>query len=359
MNILVENGFCDSPSFHEIILGISSIDNNIYLLSDVKDITPNEKAIIVIPFSKQWHDYTVSLLLSQKIHPIIIMDSYDDYFSSSSCITYDSLHSFYELTNSLIPYTNKNFAFVGISPDSTPDFQKYIGFRNALKEHNIKFEKDFVFYNKEDFTTCANNFLKQYEKFDSIICCNDLVAILILSKIPNPLNFNITGFGGTKTGEFTLPSLTTIQVDYYHIGKEAVLLYQKLLKTNVLSKTIITVKNDFVIRESTPHLKKIDVKYPTIKIDSNELVNTNMYSNCTTKDICSFEALFKKCDMQDLQILIGLREKKSYETIAADCFLSLNAMKNRIKNYQKLTNSNTVEDLRALLNFYNIPNYHN
>ncbi len=95
-------------------------------------------------------------------------------------------------------------------------------------------------------------------EFDAVFT-NDEMALGVLRRLHErrvacPKDVAVIGCDGLRVGEFTVPALTTIKLDYRNLGRAAV---KKILERREGEPAIsrIQFQPDLVVRESTPPLK--------------------------------------------------------------------------------------------------------
>jgi DNA-binding LacI/PurR family transcriptional regulator len=294
----------------------------------------SRKFVIVISQSKINSERLLLMLNERGIHPVFInlQFSNTNYFFSSVIPNYYS--SVYQLTRMILGEYPENSAFVGYNADSAADKLRLDGFRKAVDEYGLK---DDVFSNDGNIDITMDSLLKQINGFKNLICANDVIALLLICRMKGEglavEEFNITGYGNIKTGEFFKPSLTTITGDYYNEGIMAVDIYVFLVKKNYLNKNhvhnlSVNMDSRIIFREST-HLKAKNLHNELKPEISGEMIN--FYGNNSVKEIDALERMLVNCDETDMNILRGLMAGATYEQIAESCCVSVNTRKYRLK----------------------------
>lgn len=129
----------------------------------------------------------------------------------------------------------KKIAYLSGPEDSPSNLERYEGFKASMKKNNIL---EYRHYNG-DFTintgyVLGKEIAKEENKPDFIFCANDESAIGVLKafnesgiKVPNEIS--IAGFDGIMLGEYVVPNLTTIAIDYKRWGHDLATFITKLL----------------------------------------------------------------------------------------------------------------------------------
>ena len=149
-----------------------------------------------------------------------------------------------------------------LNPQNSID--RYLGYREALSFHKIKFDPNKVLISRKG--SIKEGYLlakKLYEsgiKIDGLFCVTDMVALGAIRffkerKINVPNDICVIGFSKTMVGNFVNPSLSTIDQKASKMGKMAMKLFlseEKILKTEKrLENQSLQLKTKLIKREST------------------------------------------------------------------------------------------------------------
>jgi len=149
-----------------------------------------------------------------------------------------------------------------LNPQNSID--RYLGYREALSFHEIKFDPNKVLISRKG--NIKEGYLlakKLYEsgiKIDGLFCVTDMVALGAIRffkerKINVPNDICVIGFSKTMVGNFVNPSLSTIDQKASKMGKMAMKLFlseEKILKTEKrLENQSLQLKTKLIKREST------------------------------------------------------------------------------------------------------------
>jgi len=105
-------------------------------------------------------------------------------------------------------------------------FDRYTGYRRALKEEGIDFDPQLIFYSGytyEDGYADAQKLLASNVEFDSILTPNDRSGAGVLRLLSEqgfevPRQVSVIGFNGGQLSDIANPALTYIQQDNYQLG---------------------------------------------------------------------------------------------------------------------------------------------
>lgn len=102
----------------------------------------------------------------------------------------------------------------------------------------------------------ALSILKDKRSFDAIVCANDLIAYGAIDackhldiKIPEDLS--VTGFDDSFTAEHFSPSLTTVALPTFEMGRKAAEVLGQYIENERTRKTDVVLSGSIVIRNST------------------------------------------------------------------------------------------------------------
>lgn len=143
-----------------------------------------------------------------------------------------------DFINEIINKGYKKIAYLSGPSDSPSNNQRYLGFKEALAEANLK---EFAYY-QSDFTTeggyqVGKKLSSQSEYPDFVYCANDESAIGLIkalneNSIKVPETIAVAGFDGILFGDYISPKLTTISIDYKKWGHELALFITCIINGN-------------------------------------------------------------------------------------------------------------------------------
>lgn len=137
--------------------------------------------------------------------------------------------------------------------------RRVIGFREGLAENQLPFENDYV---QGGFATlaggyeAANKLLKNHPQISAIFTYNDLMGLgairaCIDAGLSVPGDVSIIGFDDIQLAKMYKPSLSTIRVDKYEMGRLAFERLFNRIEQPERHYTTIHMNTDLVLREST------------------------------------------------------------------------------------------------------------
>ena len=166
-----------------------------------------------------------------------------------------------EMTEYLAFLGHKKIAYIKGDPEHKALNERYLGFKDGMKNAELKIEKNLVKQGDNSFA-CGELFAKQLLSLKNpptaIFCCNDDMANGVLRTaykmaIKVPAELSVAGFDDIPLAEQTNPSLTTIRQPVRSMTEHALEILMDKVKDRKpkVNKNGITVKASMIIREST------------------------------------------------------------------------------------------------------------
>lgn len=267
----VINGIQSVASKNDYKLIFYSSDNSIHKEMKYVDMLVNSKVdgiiLNTIANEKKHADYIrylQSLQTGKKPIPIVSLER------NLSKLGIRSVHVNNRLggqiaTEHLVNHDCNNIALVTgpMFLDLTQD--RYSGYLDILKTHNISFDKELICTG--DFTPnsgyqAAKHLIAEGIHFDSIFACNDEMAIGVLKALKEadrivPEDVKIVGFDNTFVTSLVTPSISTINVPKFRMGSCATQMLIDYLQDNTNDQMSCELPIDLTIRNSTESDKNV------------------------------------------------------------------------------------------------------
>lgn len=193
--------------------------------------------------------------------PIVFIDRKCSAISATNIVIDDYARAF-EATEHLIKNGRKNIAhFTGLEKVSIYQ-DRLAGYKAALSKYGIDINPELIFESRlkqEDGRALANKILKLKVRPDAIFSANDTALIAAMKvfhehKISIPEDIAIFGFSNEPLGEFTSPSLSTVDQSPYIMGETAIRTILDLIDGKVNDAKVITIASSLVVRASSGNL---------------------------------------------------------------------------------------------------------
>ncbi|MES2277515.1 MAG: LacI family DNA-binding transcriptional regulator [Bacteroidota bacterium] len=195
--------------------------------------------------------------------PLIFFDRVFDDIKCPS-IVIDNFKAAYEATSHLIAQGCKRIVHIGGNPLRNVYAQRLGGYKQALADNAIKFDKDLIITNNlsaQDGLDAANFILSTLKGVDGVFAANDVSAIACMQGLKKqgirvPQDVAFAGFNNDPSACVIEPNLTTINYKGFEMGEVAAnLLINHLVNNQDLQLThTMVLRHELIIRQSS--LKK-------------------------------------------------------------------------------------------------------
>ncbi len=238
--------FCNTNDKHDLEL------EYINILAD--------KAVDGIIFAMSAESYdekakkSFDTLLEYKI-PTVVIDRFSDDINFSS-VAIDHKQGAYIVTQHLISLGHRKIGCVTGPLGLKTCIDRFVGYRNALEQNEIKLNKSFIYegdYHFQSGYEAAKTMIEQ--KVTAIFAFNDMMAYGVISglrknniKIPDEMS--IAGFDDIFFSEMLDIPLTTVRQPTYEMGQEAARVIIEEIKNGRKQSQHIVFEPKLQIRKS-------------------------------------------------------------------------------------------------------------
>ena len=143
----------------------------------------------------------------------------------------------------IVIHEKREIAFVK-GPDGHPEAEeRLVGYKKALKAHNIPFDERYVLpghFSQESGQEAVVELIDRRKlPFDAIAASDDETAVGVLKELSDrhilvPTNVSVTGFDDDRVAESSIPSISTVKQNFFEIGTaSANALYGKINNAEV------------------------------------------------------------------------------------------------------------------------------
>ena len=365
INVLSESSYMETTWYQRIVSGI---DNELkprkekikYLkLNEIADL-PRGSVLIIIGFTEQFLIETINICIKNDIRPLIVGSNINISNNNKiNSVTIRREDAMYENVTNLYASGCKRIALIGPNPQVYTDESHLQGYRLAVINHGVKNIEDDIFYNAFNIEETIERFLLVHDRYDAVVCTNDYVAILLLSKLNElgikvPDELSITGAGNTDVSRFTDPPLTTIDIPLDIAGKQAITLYRILLESPSINSLCSTFDYKIIYRQSTK-INTDTVQSSLVLNDSYTPLMAPDYEKAM-KPIWNIANTYATIDDVDRKIIYGIIHNLSNTEIANSVYVSDSTLHYRLNKLYDLTNTNGKNEIKELVTKY-FPNY--
>lgn len=259
-----DTNFMDDP-FHSAVIGAieSALRENGYYLMLRTVETSEELATFIqnwnmdgLFFTGIFKDKFFDSISGLNI-PVVLIDSYlrvpafcnvglEDFTGS-----YNATHHLIEKGHRRIGFASPNIKDGGVLQE------RFLGYKAALAEASIPFDKNLVFQHEMDIESCkaASDEIVKHSDLTGLVVSADIMAAGIMTGLKShgvriPEDISIVGFDDIAVAKLVSPALTTIRQDMNLKGRLAVDFMLQLLSGKPLETTEITLPTRLIERDS-------------------------------------------------------------------------------------------------------------
>lgn len=340
---------CEKKGYVSEFLEISAEEINML------DFAEGE-VVLVLAFSQFFLNKTLTQLARCGAHPLVLGVSPKK--DNCSYISFDRAKAVTTLLTYFEQCGRAKTALFGINPLSVSDSHR----KEAFVTHKGEAAQNDIFYNNGSLITAADEFCKAAKKYDSVICANDLAAVVLAMRmneqhIKIPEDIFVAGSGNTAISRFATPSLTSINLEYAQVGKMALPLYEFLNKMphGVFAK--VTVDGTVFPRASTACIEPRDTaseQTASVGTDVAQGAKFNFVNDKNVIEIDAINQMIGGCDSVDLAALRELQKGKNYEDTAYMLHIGVSTLRYRMNKICRVSGVENKNELMRRLNFYGI-----
>lgn len=273
---------------------------------------------------------------------------------SVSCIRLDFRMAMIDIVKYLRGCGKKQIAMVGVNRASAADMEKQRYFLAALRQFEFSDPNDDIYFCDGSITNSIGRFLAFQNKYDAVVCPNDIAALELLHRVSSPNPLFVVGFGATLIGRLFQPSLTTVTLDYNHVGHQAVTIWNMLHGHPGIVSVSCSVACRIIPRESTAFYPVIPSEKPAVHLSPSPVPQpeNSFYDDSSVIRLLGLETLFQHMDLLDFQILRGIWQGLSYEVLSETLHVSDGTVKYRLKRMLKYSGFSSKSSLLEHLSAY-------
>jgi LacI family transcriptional regulator len=194
--------------------------------------------------------------------PLVLFDRVSDLVDCDKVIV-DDFEAGYKSTTYFLDTGCRAIALVSPISKSSVGKLRFEGYKKALAEKNIPFDKNLVVnLGKNDDLDVLMSLLLNHVAIDAILSLDEITAVKVLRIVKSrgyrvPEDISIIGFTNGQLSEFVTPALTTVSQHGKYIGESAAKqLIERIETPQEVRYEFQTkvVKTSLVVRESTKAL---------------------------------------------------------------------------------------------------------
>lgn len=205
----------------------------------------------------QFSDQYVEGMLSTRI-PIVFLDFYSSR-SDVETVLSDNFFGSYSITNYLISKGHRRIGFIGSITATSSIQDRYMGYYKSLLEHGIPLRDDWIIEDRDGEGINFKTISFPDEMPTAFVCNCDGTAYQVINQLKVmgyriPDDISIVGYDNHIYSTISNPRITTMDVNSYHMGSEAVEILVKKIRDNNYHCGRILVTGKLLERDSVKDL---------------------------------------------------------------------------------------------------------
>lgn len=265
-----------NPFFPEVLRGISSNAHTnkygIYLstgsteeeiYNEVTSMVQGRRVDGVILLYSRINDKTMKFL-QETDFPFTVVGRPEQNEERITYVDNDNIYITKQVTNYLIELGHRNIAFVGGSLDFVVTIDRLNGYKLALNEADIPFNKQYMVHEefiKDNGREAIESLMALDSPPTALVTQDDLIAYEMIGHLEDmgiqvPKDISIVSFNNLMLSEHSKPPITSVDICIYQLGFEATnCLIEKIKIPDTLPKRI-TIPTKFIERKSCEQMQQ-------------------------------------------------------------------------------------------------------
>jgi len=199
-------------------------------------------------------------LLRLNIPFVLIGDYISEYAIGSFCkVDIDDFSAAREATDYLLTLGHKRIAFISGSFEYASCYNRYLGYKSALKDAGLCCEDKYVVSSsnmtEENAANLTKKMLYQADLPTAIIAFNDIISVAVYKAVKDcgysiPQDISVIGFDDSLFAKYVTPALTTVWQPSIEKGETAATILIEGLIHPPISKKNVTLASALIYRDS-------------------------------------------------------------------------------------------------------------
>lgn len=313
--------------------------------------------VLAVGYSAQWMEQICNRMRNDGVQPLLVnagQDTYTEALYSVGSVSFGIKKAMYNVVTYLMANRRNKIALFGAHGETHSDLVKIEEFLQTARHMGLNVS-EYDIYRDSTLSECAKSFELNMHRYNAVICPGDAAAVYLLKwyedrGIKVPQDVFLIGFGNSAASQSITPSVTTVENNYVELGRQAVKLHQFLQRNTDTNYASVLVDCPIIERDSTGNAKfrrtvpksRHDGSMPLYDADPDVMM------------ILQAEELLRMCDEIDRLIINGLLSDKTIVLIAEELFISVSAVKYRIKKMITALSLQNKDDLVKIIRRYNV-----
>jgi len=199
--------------------------------------------------------------LSKNKFPYILTEKVD--YKEANYVDAENRRGAYQAVSYLTNMGHKKIGYLGGSFEFIFNQERFEGYLQALKEHNLEYGKEFTM---ESINTLESGYEAMHKLLESslaptaVFVANDLDAIGAMKAVKEkglriPEDIAFIGFDDIQLASYTEPSLTTVRQPIFEMGTIAISLLVQLIERKGKEPLKVELPTQLIIRKSSGEIK--------------------------------------------------------------------------------------------------------
>ncbi|MBQ3016346.1 MAG: substrate-binding domain-containing protein [Clostridia bacterium] len=329
---------------------------NKYVLTtvcDADEVSVSNSPVVILGVDSEWLNSALEKLSSGGNKIILIYGIAHENYEHVSHITADQQAVVQKSLKLLREQGRTRPAFFGVQKNDSSDKAKALLF----SEH---FPSEDVYPIESTVEECYERLQKNLERYDSIICSNDVMAIYLLARfrtlgIDIPQRLHLIGNGNLWLSAHVTPPITTVAYNYEVAAKLALQMCENFSEFEDLGSVNVSISNQLVQRGSTGK--------ESMTQDSNRQAThkRGAYISYESEEMCRelseivlLDRALSTCSEDQVSLLRSWIYGDSVESIAEKMFISVDTVKYHLKVLYKMLGIHSKAELNELVDKYGL-----
>ena len=177
--------------------------------------------------------------------PCVLIDLIEEGLNISS-ISINNLEAAKEATEFLIQHRHKNIGMINGRKEAGVSLERLKGYQMALEQNKIPYNSErvvFANFLEDAAYDAAQRLLSEHPEITALFCASDMMALSAMRAIKDlgltiPGDISIVGFDNIPLSEYSAPSLTTVNQDFYLMGEEAAKQLLQMIQREAIKKVV-------------------------------------------------------------------------------------------------------------------------
>ena len=323
------------------------------LVYDAEEITAPDTPVVIIGVDSEWLHLTLDKLNLQRNKIILIHGIAHKDYEYVSHISADQRVTVQKSLNLLKEKKRTRTAFFGVQKNDSSDITKALAFSEC-------FPSEDVYHVENSVEECFERLHKELERYDSIICSNDVMAIYLIARfralgINVPERLYLIGNGNLWLSSHVTPTLTTVSYNPEVTARLALQMCENLHDFENIGSINMSVSAQLIERGSTEKAigyQSFDSQASHKRGAYIEYGSEAVYRELS--EIVSLDRVLSTCSEDQLYVLRAWIAGDSVECIAEKMFISPDTVKYHLKTLYKLLDIHSKNELTELANNYGL-----